>query len=155
MKRALLAISILFLQTSFITKDWHQKRAFKRLLALEGKWETKTWNKKQFVEEWKILNENRLEGRKFQIENGDTTQNLTLLLQRTIQGIVFSLKFEPQDSLVYIYKTRRKNEFQFENYDAEYKRTLSYWLVTPDSLLVDRRFDGGKGKTNFYRRVKS
>jgi hypothetical protein len=153
MKKELLSVVILFIFTSFIFRIGPSKRIFNRLYALQGKWESSTRKRQLIVEEWNIVNENLLEGKRFLVEKGDTTTQ-RLRFQRNKREIVFIFNFEEHDSLIYIYKNRNENEILFENHDAEYGRTLSYTLVNPQSLRVDRRFDGGKGETLFYIKVK-
>lgn len=153
MKKTLMACVALLSFTAFTILN-NNKKAFKKLRALEGTWKMPL-KKGVLCEEWKIVDKNYLQSKGYMLKGTDTIINERVALTKTGKGIFYTSTVENQNNKQPIAFTMTKSDnniFVFENPNHDFPKRIVYQLVTADSLhaWVDDGTEGSKKKQHFY-----
>lgn len=149
---ALVAAAAIFLSSFYYPKD--NKKAFKKLFALEGVWKM---NGKRAVicEEWKRIGKNYMQNKGYMIKGADTTITERVALTKTKEGIFYTSTVEDQNNkkpIAFKMTSATENMFVFENPGHDFPKRIVYQLVSADSLhaFIDDAAEGTKKVQHFY-----
>jgi hypothetical protein len=135
------------------------QEAFTKLRALAGRWKMETRGGKLF-EEWKVLEEGKLNGRSYKLVGSDTIALEKVLLQLDGTTISYIPTVGGQNNnqpVTFNMSASSDNSFTFENKQHDFPQRVIYRFVNNDSLVA--RTEGtvnGKLKSSdfYYSRVK-
>ena len=153
MKNYVIAVSMVMLMVSFVTRDIPGDKLFKQLHALEGKWMMKT--KKGYMgEEWVKINDDYLQNKGFYVKGTDTIITERVALKRTAEGIFYTSTVEDQNNqqpIPFKLTFSEKQVFVFENPLHDFPKRIIYELVSADSIHAYIDAGAGKaGRQDFY-----
>ncbi|MDZ4796212.1 MAG: DUF6265 family protein [Bacteroidota bacterium] len=153
MKKALFSAAIL---TGLLAFTYYpgDKKAFKKLFALEGVWKMNT-KKGALCEEWKKMNKSFMQNKGYVIKGNDTTLTERVALTRTSEGILYTSTVEDQNNknpIAFTMTSSGGNVFVFENRKHDFPKRIVYQLLSPDSLhaFIDDGVEGTKKVQHFY-----
>ena len=150
--KVLIAAAAIFLCSFYYPPD--NKKAFKKLFALEGVWKM-NGKRATICEEWKIMDKNYLQNKGYMIKGSDTTITERVALRKTKEGIFYTSAVEDQNNkkpVAFKMTSATGNTFVFENPQHDFPKRIVYQLVTADSLhaFIDAAVEKTKRVLHFY-----
>lgn len=126
---------------------------------LPGTWKMETKQGPLF-EQWKLVADNKMEGRSFYLKNADTVVLETVKLEQYGEKVFYMPTVQDQNNkqpIKFTLTSQYGKYFVFENKQHDYPQRIIYELVNQDSLHA--RIEGQKNGKNmfsdfFYKRVK-
>jgi len=153
MRKYLLFLVTLFFILSFRNAD-DDKKAFKKLYALEGVW-VMAGKKATVYEEWKMVSKNYLQNKGYTMKGSDTLISERVKLKKTKDGIYYTSTVENQNNkkpIAFKLTSAEGNLFIFENKEHDFPKRIVYQLISADSLhaFIDDGVKGTKKAQHFY-----
>ena len=154
MKNLLIVISCFFLLSASFSELSDNKKIFKQLHALEGRWIMKT-AKGYLGEDWIKVDDQYLQNRGFIVKGTDTIFTERVALRNTAEGIFYTSTVENQNNrqpTSFKLTSGKNNIFVFENPQHNFPKRIVYELISADSIhaYIDDGNAGTKKREDFY-----
>jgi hypothetical protein len=148
-KSGLLLLAVI---TCTFTVNAQKLKSLKNIDWLTGHWEMEGKKGNQF-EEWKLIDDNNMEGRGYKIFKKDTVFSETMKLQMNGTDIYYitSVKGQTEEPVQFKMVEGNRRKLEFENKEHDFPQNITYQWKQNDRFIVEvSGLIKGKKKTQLY-----